>query len=98
LYTESDDKCSFRLDLHQGVAVSLADIDINVSHSISESDTVQEGTIITLSCPPGFILTGSNTSTCMDNGEWEPDPRLVECIQLGNYIIESTSISYDIVD
>ena len=23
----------------------------------------------------------------MDNGEWEPDPRLVECIQLGIYFL-----------
>ena len=81
LYT--DDKCSFHLDLHQGVVVSLADLDVNISNSIN--GTAQEGTTITLSCLPGFILTGSNTSTCMDNGEWEPDPRLVECIQSGNY-------------
>ena len=70
--------------------MSLADIDVNVSHSIS--DKVQEATTITLSCPPGSILTGSNTSTCMDNGEWEPDPRLVECIQSGNYTVTMSSL------
>ena len=32
-----------------------------------------EGTTITFSCPDGLILTGSNTSTCMGNGEWEPE-------------------------
>ena len=34
-----------------------------------------EGTSVTFSCPPGLVLTGPNTSTCMRNGEWEPDPK-----------------------
>ena len=38
-----------------------------------------EGQIITYACPPGQILNGSNMSTCMRNGEWEPDPREVQC-------------------
>ena len=38
-----------------------------------------EGTVITLSCPDGLILTGPTMYTCMGNGEWEPDPREVEC-------------------
>ena len=65
-------KCSFHLALNRGV---VSDVGI--------TDTVREGTTMTLSCLPGFILTGSNTSTCMGTGEWEPDPRAVECIQLG---------------
>ena len=31
-------------------------------------------------CPPGQILTGSNTSTCIRNGKWEPDPNVIQCI------------------
>ena len=38
-----------------------------------------EGTNITFSCPLDLVLTGPNSSTCMENGEWEPDPREVEC-------------------
>ena len=37
------------------------------------------GTNITFSCPPELVLTGPNSSTCMGNGEWEPDIREVEC-------------------
>jgi hypothetical protein len=55
---------------------------------VSSDDSVQvtnnrnpaiEGTIITFSCPTELILTGSNTSMCMMNGEWEPDPRQIRC-------------------
>ena len=38
-----------------------------------------EGVSVTFACSPGLILSGPNTSTCMGNGEWEPDPRNVEC-------------------
>ena len=38
-----------------------------------------EGVTITFSCPNELILTGSNTSTCMMNGEWEPDPKQTTC-------------------
>ena len=39
-----------------------------------------EGHTITFTCPPGQTLNGSNSSTCMGNGKWEPDPGEVECI------------------
>ena len=42
-------------------------------------DPAIEGTTVTFSCPTGLTLTGSNTSTCMRNGEWEPDPKGVKC-------------------
>ena len=38
-----------------------------------------EGTTITFSCPTELKLTGSNTSTCMKNREWEPDPKQTRC-------------------
>ena len=37
------------------------------------SDPAIQGTNITFTCPPGLVLTGPDTSTCMGNGEWEPD-------------------------
>ena len=45
----------------------------------SYRNPVMEGTMIAVSCPPELILTGSNTSTCMGNGEWEPDPKQTRC-------------------
>ena len=39
-----------------------------------------EGTNVTFSCPRGLVLTGPNTSTCMRNGEWEPNPGEVKCL------------------
>ena len=38
-----------------------------------------EGNIVSFSCSSGLILSGSNSSTCMGNGEWEPDPRRSAC-------------------
>ena len=38
-----------------------------------------EGAILSFDCPPQHVLIGPNTTTCMGNGEWEPDPRDVEC-------------------
>ena len=40
-----------------------------------------EGTTIMFSCPPGLVLIGfsSNSATCTENGEWEPDPSGVTC-------------------
>ena len=38
-----------------------------------------EGSTIMFSCPPGLVLTGPNYATCMENREWEPDPRRLVC-------------------
>ena len=38
-----------------------------------------EGSTISFSCPPGFVLTGPDSATCTGNGEWEPDPRGTTC-------------------
>ena len=35
---------------------------------------------MTLSCLPGLVQIGPNLSMCMENGEWEPDLRTVQCI------------------
>ena len=42
-------------------------------------DPALEGQTITFTCPHRQILNGSNQSTCMGNGIWEPDPGNVEC-------------------
>ena len=42
-------------------------------------DPALEGQIITYACSLGQMLNGSNTSICMENGKWEPDPQGVKC-------------------
>ena len=50
-----------------------------VSGYINESEPVMEGTTVNYTCPAGMVLSGPNSSTCTENGEWEPDPMEVEC-------------------
>jgi hypothetical protein len=42
-------------------------------------DPALEGTVVSFDCSPQNVLIGPNTTMCMGNGEWEPDPREVEC-------------------
>ena len=42
-------------------------------------DPALEGETISFSCPLESMLTGPNSSTCIGNGEWEPDPGEFEC-------------------
>ena len=42
-------------------------------------DPAIERSNITISCSSGYVLNGPSSSTCMRNGNWEPDPREVEC-------------------
>ena len=47
---------------------------------IGYRDPALEGTSVTLECSsPNLVHIGPNTPTCMGNGEWEPDPRDVNC-------------------
>ena len=48
-----------------------------------------EESIVTFGCPPQLVLNGPDSSTCNRNGEWEPDPRYLQC--LGEYIIHLIS-------
>ena len=50
-------------------------------------DPAAEGATLSFVCPPQYVLNGSNTATCMGNGEWEPDPREVECKGIMTYTI-----------
>ena len=38
------------------------------------------------SCPPGMVLIGPNSSTCTENGEWEPGLNQLTCSE-GNYSV-----------
>ena len=42
-------------------------------------DPAFEGAVLSFDCPPQHVLIGPNTTICMGNGEWEPDPREVKC-------------------
>ena len=61
--------------LHGGVSAANSG-NINVMGYVAP---VLEGTTVTFGCTPQYILTGPSTTTCMGNGEWEPDPSEVEC-------------------
>ena len=47
----------------------------------TDLDIIMEGATLTFECPQ-YVLTGPgpNTTTCVGNGELEPDPGEVECI------------------
>ena len=51
---------------------------VNGSFNITESPILMGyysvGTNVTFSCDSGFILDGSNSSTCHKNGSWNPSP------------------------
>ena len=47
--------------------------------TVGYEDPALERANITFICPTGTIFTGPNSSTCMGNGEWEPDPMEVNC-------------------
>ena len=50
----------------------------------NDTEPILEGHTISFTCTPGFILTGSDSATCTGNGEWEPDPRRIICINMSS--------------
>ena len=53
----------------------------SVTHVVyNDGELAIEGVSVTFTCPPGLVLTGPNTTTCMRNGDWEPDPRDAACV------------------
>ena len=54
-------------------------------------DPALEGAVLSFDCPPQYVLVGPTTTTCMGNGEWEPDPREVKCN--GNMMLSVTTIT-----
>ena len=58
----------------------LRQISNNVIELMGHNQPAIVGASATFTCPPTHVLIGPNTTTCMENGEWEPDPRQVECV------------------
>ena len=58
-------------------------------------DQSLEGENIMFSCPSGLVMIGPNTATCIGNGEWEPDPREVNCI--GTYIYNACQHLHSVI-
>ena len=54
-------------------------IDDSVKVVLDNEHAVIE-TNATFSCFPGQTFSGPHRSICMENGEWEPDPKEVKCI------------------
>ena len=48
-------------------------------------DPAVEGSSVNLSCSSG-VITGPTMTTCMLNGDWEPDPTDMECEHKGELI------------
>ena len=46
---------------------------------VSSIDPAVEGTTVTFQCLAGSVSNGPVSSTCMENGEWEPAPYKVNC-------------------
>ena len=55
----------------------------------------KEGATFNFSCPPGLVLIGPNSTTCMGNGEWEPDPSEVTCAGITKLIPNFTIVIKD---
>ena len=72
------------------IVVKCSDTFKEVLVHSADSDTFLEGTNINFSCLPGLVLTGPNSSTCMGNGEWEPNPNEVQC--KGEYAREKLAV------
>jgi hypothetical protein len=53
---------------------------INVT-GITLTNPITEGTTAIFSCPLRQVLTGPNVSICMENGEWIPDTKEVQCVK-----------------
>ena len=64
------------LAVHNNIICGNPEVQIANSEVIVSgySTPAVEGTTVTFQCPPGLELVGSNLSTCMDTGEWEPMP------------------------
>ena len=56
--------------------MSLVDSSIII---LGYNSPAMEGSDVTFSCPSRMRLSGTNTSTCKVNGEWEPDPQGINC-------------------
>jgi hypothetical protein len=49
------------------------------NNDVNYSRPALEGTSIIFNCPPGLEFAGSESVTCMENGEWEPNITCSRC-------------------
>ena len=55
-------------------------MEVTNARALGYVDPALEGQNITFICPsPQQEISGPNSSICMENGEWDPDPGKVEC-------------------
>ena len=55
-------------------------MEVTNARTLGYVDPALKGQNITFTCPsPGETLSGPNSSMCMENGEWDPDPGEAEC-------------------
>ena len=76
--------------------VGKCDDPLELIHSdvivVGYEDPALEGENVTFTCLSGAILSRSNSSTCMENGEWEPDPSEVECTHEHELVTTGTTM------
>ena len=63
-------------------------------NSLAAKVNILDGSQITLTCPPGMILIGPNTSLCLERGEWEPDPREAKCTGCYSCTSRTTAVQF----
>ena len=73
---------NFFLAVHNIICENPEDIVNNSVSIFSYTEPAVEGTTVTFHCPPGAVLDGANSSTCTENGEWEPLPREIYCFSM----------------
>lgn len=61
--------------------IQLAGVNDSKPSVTYSNDDLIEGTVVNFKCPPGLTQNGTVSVTCMRNGEWEPDPEDVKCIE-----------------
>lgn len=65
------------------VIVTCENPEAQIAGSVTVSgytDPAVEETTVTFHCPPGLVLDGTNSSMCMENGEWEPALFEISCL------------------
>lgn len=63
------------------------------SPRVTYSEPALNGTVASLECPPGLVLSGLDKVECNQQGEWEPDPNELNC-----YVSEDFSRGGDFLE
>ena len=75
--------------------IGKCDSPVELIHSdviivVGYEDPALKGENITFTCPTGAIISGPNSSMCMESGEWEPDLRELDCIHTHELMTTAT--------